>query len=437
MKILFYNKKLLRGCWLLLVLLSCKKERDTLPPQITIYSPVENSSFDIPAYINISAHIKEDKKIESINAEILNENQQIIASAAVDVGNYPDNKNINLNTTIYIDDRLLPSGNYHVRIKANDGTNHTSRYKKIYIHELTKELKDVLIFRKINSNLLSVEKLHQNNFLPVLSINTDFGFSSFCNRYQQLVIGGSYTGNISSYNYPQYDVAWQLPALNNPGQPYYYFLHHNKSEDLLYIGYSLGYIKAVNRFGNNMVYVALPNNFNPHICLENDGKIYAYLKEINGNQQKLNVYYKQSGALKNTLNINFEIIKLFALENGLIAALVNENNVGKIKLYNETGNNFYEPIPSSFSSFTDGLQTPFGLIYALSNNEIVVYNHAQNQIIPLTAFGGSAIQYNPLQNELYIANGNTLSVINASNGVINTQHTATGNISSVLLLFNK
>lgn len=422
---------------LILFIYSCKKEHDPFPPKVIINVPVENSSFTIPAFINISATINDETKIETINAEVLNENQQIVSAVAVNVNNYPDNKNIQLNTTIAIDNRLLPSGNYFVRIKASDGKNTTSRYKKIYLNELQRELKEVLIMRKINTNLLSVEKLHQNSFQQVLLINTDYGNASFSSRHQQLVIGGTYTGNITGYNYPAYTTAWQLPALNNPGQPYYLFLHNNQQEDLLYIGYSLGYIKAVNQFGSNLVHITLPYNFNPYTCLENNGKIYTYLNEINGNQKKFNIYYKQSGTIKNTLPINFEIVKLFALENGIIGAIVNENNTGKIKLFNENNTNFFEPVPSAYSSFNDAVQTPSGLIYAINNNEIIAYNYAQNQLIPVSGLGGSKIKYNAIQNELYVINTNTLYVINASSGIYINQYNAISNIDDVLLLYNK
>ena len=83
METLFNIKKLLRGLAVLLILCSCKKEQDTMPPQIIIHTPTENSSFNIPAHINITASIKDETKIESIHAEILNENQQIVAAVAV------------------------------------------------------------------------------------------------------------------------------------------------------------------------------------------------------------------------------------------------------------------------------------------------------------------------------------------------------------------
>ena len=104
---------------------SCKKDEDENPPRITNISPEAGSMYNTFDTIFVSALIEDDRNIEFVGVDILNQDQIPVLSP---FGFRPGRATYNLNTGIIIDNIQLTSGPHFVRITAEDGRNTTREF---------------------------------------------------------------------------------------------------------------------------------------------------------------------------------------------------------------------------------------------------------------------------------------------------------------------
>ena len=102
----------------MLVVLSCTKVTDEIDPQIIIESPVEFTSFNLPDTMLIKAVVSDDNNVESIKISVTDENFVTVFGAY----SYPPSGNpTNIEDELVIDDVLMESGIYYLKIRVYDG----------------------------------------------------------------------------------------------------------------------------------------------------------------------------------------------------------------------------------------------------------------------------------------------------------------------------
>ena len=95
---------------------SCKK-KDTIPPVVTINSPLNNEIFQIPCNINIIGSTEDNRNIDRIEIDLVSENSaSIVQKLEIDV----DTSYLEFDISLVINDRLLNSGNYYLNVKSYD-----------------------------------------------------------------------------------------------------------------------------------------------------------------------------------------------------------------------------------------------------------------------------------------------------------------------------
>ena len=95
------------------IFFSCKKDKDTSPPVISILEPKANTSYGISDLIYVEAKISDDVQLFSASIQLLNEDltpAQSISNTAA------QGKNFSLNKEYEIYDSELSSGNYYLNL---------------------------------------------------------------------------------------------------------------------------------------------------------------------------------------------------------------------------------------------------------------------------------------------------------------------------------
>ena len=120
--------------------LSCAK-KDNDAPVISIISPMENTSYQLPASIVISGNVIDDHNINNIKINIVDENQSPIST---EINITIDSLEYQFEESFQINERLLNSGTYYVNVKAFDEENNlSSSYRSIQISEIPRVLKSI------------------------------------------------------------------------------------------------------------------------------------------------------------------------------------------------------------------------------------------------------------------------------------------------------
>ena len=122
---------------ILCVLGSCQKQ-DKIPPRINVISPLNNTSFQIPCVVQVEGEVHDNQSLSRIEISIVDENLVPVTTA---ISQNISGDQFEFNEQFIINDRLLQSGNYFVKVSVEDEEgNLNSSYTTVSLSEVTREL---------------------------------------------------------------------------------------------------------------------------------------------------------------------------------------------------------------------------------------------------------------------------------------------------------
>ena len=118
---------------ILCVLGSCQKQ-DNVPPRIDVNTPLNNTSFQIPCVVQVEGDVNDDESLYRIEISVVDENSLPVTTT---ISQNISGDQFEFNEQFIINDRLLTSGNYFVKVNVEDeAENSNSSYTPITISEV-------------------------------------------------------------------------------------------------------------------------------------------------------------------------------------------------------------------------------------------------------------------------------------------------------------
>ena len=99
---------------ILCVLGSCQKQ-DNVPPIINVNTPLSNTSFQIPCMVQVEGDVSDNQSLSRIEISIIDENSRPVTTA---ISQNISGDQFEFNEQFIINDRLLQSGNYFVKVSV-------------------------------------------------------------------------------------------------------------------------------------------------------------------------------------------------------------------------------------------------------------------------------------------------------------------------------
>ncbi|MCD4745629.1 MAG: hypothetical protein K8R58_04965 [Bacteroidales bacterium] len=428
-----FLNKLLIAIILFIIVVSCKKDKDTLDPVISFYSPFDSQQFSVSDTILIEAKVADDKIIENIKVVLVNENFIPVLNAIYIT---PTSNTYNISMIYPLYDLYMESGIYYVLIRAFDGTNSKNQYQKILLDEIPQQIDGVIVLTQAKSHDIEVLKLDSSfAFNSLFFIDGDYSASAVSSRYNQLYVTGHYHLSLKAFDLKNYEVDWFVEPFINP--PYYDYdcLYYS---DFLYVSFYNYYIKAYDsngsdRFSATLSYDELPSKIFRH----NDYVIIDKQSKVGGNTY-ISVYYFISGVLKQELNFDYKVVDFFTKDNDNIYVLANSYNQGTLKIYDLSFNNIFESFSMPEGKILSAEQIDYTKILIAYENTVYHYESVFNILttfIPdVTAY---KIQYDKLNKHVYIAENQKVSVYTYPEAVLKNTVTIADSILNIHLLYNK
>ncbi len=390
---------------ILLVAFSCKKVTDDIDPGIIIEFPLENESFNLPDTMFIKAVVSDDKNIESIQIVITNE----LFIPVFGGYSFPPNGNpTTIEDELVIDDILMESGVYYLKIKAFDGVNSKNAYRKIYINEVARELENVIIITK-NTGNLDVQSIDPGFSLSTLfSVNGFYEVSEINSRYQLLYVAGRYYDNLNAFDLIKNEKEWTIEGKNNPPLPYFRNLY--LSNDILYVSNSESEIRAYNDALVNIATAVLQANRVPGKCIEQGDYLISEAKEIAGVHSYLLSFFTVSGSLYNERLIDMDVIGLFPRGENQVYVVANNSADGGVFVYDIQSNGLDE-IRTFAGDMVIGSEfvDENNLLIAFADG-VYLYKYSFNSLTAFVAnISVGTMSFDKLANILYIAESNKVS----------------------------
>ena len=418
----------------ILILFSCKKDTDNKEPRITITNPYENQQFTALDTIPVIAEIEDETTLKHINITLTDNNKIPVLNT---VSIIPQNKKVNISVPYILDNINLTSGNYYICINASDGINSHYTYRGININGIERKLTYTYIFTYKNSNTIHVSHINSTGDTQQLfDISSDFCSAAICSRHQLFYTAGKSFGDVSAFEVADNSLKWSLPVVSNP--PFPYFTNIGCYNDILYVAFYDGFIKAYNNNGSITVTAQSSAGSYPVKLFANSSYLFADHAFYSGSARIFGVYYLVSGALKQFINTNYSVVDIFEKDNDNVFIFANFGGQGIIRLFSISGNGTWEPHTVPSGKINDVLQINENTYIIAHESGLYKYIYNSNSLISfISGINASSVKFDDISSDVYVSVGNKLLIYDyLSHSLINTI-TTTDSILDFQLLYNK
>lgn len=422
---------------LIMIVFSCKKDKDESSPSIIFHSPAENQSYNVFDIATVNATVIDDNKIVSINVNLL-DNQHNNAHAAVSV-NVSSSPSFTFNIAYYLDNIHLETGIYFLQITAFDGENTSRKIQQIFITEAPKVLKSVYVTSMLNSsatsisiidtttNMLNVYRTFSGDYLAAAS-NSYFQYYYKCGN-----INGAFNGVDLTYDLLKFTINPTVTSMP-------FFTGFYSTQKTNYVALRSGYIRGYDYLGN-IVYGAnaISGNYAEQL-ITNSNYLIAEEKDLTTGIGTLATYYP-SGSLQQQMSLNQDVLAFCEKDYANVFVFGNSAGQGVIQLFDRTNNFLWNPYPSplatgSILSVVQISSTDY--LIAHSNGTIYKYQYQITSLLPyLSGYTAVQLKYDDVNNHLYIVEDGKITVVNYNTLAVEKTLLSSEHIKSVDLLYNK
>ncbi|MDQ3047531.1 MAG: hypothetical protein M3R27_08300 [Bacteroidota bacterium] len=403
---------------------SCKKDKDTEAPDITINTPYENQFYSVFDVINVTASVSDNKQLTEVSVNLLNADQ---VPAYLTFPINVSSPSASVNFAYALDDIHLEGGMYYLHIFATDGENDAHAYQKIYIAAVPKVLKKLVVTTASSSSQTNVS-LVDSTFSALSFYHTFSGdyIGSYASSYYQKIYNcGEYTGHFSGIKLEDHSVSFDISPFIS-AVPYFTGMY--SSEKVNYISRYDEVLKGYDHTGA-VVYNAqsMPGYFIKK-CILNDNNIIAEEQEKVSGVKKLVAFYPSGVAMQNS-SLNQDVVAFCEKNSSSVFVFGNSAGQGKIQLYDRINNNLWDPYPFSLDPgmITSAVKIDEDTyLIGHSNGTIYKYKYTSSSLTPyLTGYNAIQLLYEELSNQVYVVQtGSITSFYYPSATLVNTVSSA-------------
>lgn len=413
---------------------SCREPKDEVWPEVIIEFPTANSYYSPGDTIILKADFSDDITLSYVKISLVDAyDNPVIAPVSIT----PSSNPYHLDAEMVIDDASLKGGIYNLRFQASDGVNTTSKFVKVNIDELDRKLLFTVVVSVEGSNQVRIQRIDSAGvFQSIYLYQGDYAASAVSNAFGMLFFSGKVITDLQAFNLAENERLWSVPCEQSPTGHWFETLKFSYPWLLVsqYDGYVRGYDRqGVQQFKSQLV----ANTYAESVFLSGD-LVIASLKEYSTANRQLAVFHVSGGKLIDLQSLGF--IPVGFGKAGVNKAFVfgNEGSDGVIALYdlNESTLTVINRVRGKTISSVDMMSD--NVFYLSAGNELYRYTYLNNSVFPLASgFENGRIACENLKEQLYVASGNKLFLVNAQNGSADTSWQFNDEILDVHLLYNK
>lgn len=415
----------------ILIIISCKKEKDGLKPIITLSSPIENQKFEVFESIPVIGTVEDDSKIELIKISLVDEEQKPVAPAITIT---PGENKTSFNKGILLDDIQMKSGNYFVVITASDGINEKKLFQKVFILEAPRKRIGVFV---ITSNGIStkaelIDSTNQVNFYT--SFSGDYSGSSVSSYYQTLTVAGYKTGDLNCVSLKDKSFKWKVPTTS---QAYPTFTDLEYFDKLNYTSFYNGLIKAYDNNSAISMSFSSYSGFYSKRIITIDNHLVSFQESFSNSNKRLVTYNKNTGFLYHNLSIDYEVIDFCQKSQKEIFVFGNSGNNGLLRIYYSEENGQWEPLAMPAGKISSAIKLNETTYMFANNNGLYTYQYMPNGTFLFKAGNFSKVIYDELNNLIIAVENNQVNYYDYSTRNLISSFSFSEDIKNIHLWYNK
>ncbi|MCU0436156.1 MAG: hypothetical protein MUC87_22055 [Bacteroidia bacterium] len=402
--------------WLLVlvVLWSCRRQNDEEPPRISFIQPA--------AGINVSAFDTLRLVIKVSDNEMLSEcGIRVVNSALVPV--FPEvvqslsGREDTVRMNYVLNDARVPSGTCYIEVRVSDGPNNARQYRQIQFAEAPLQLLGLCYATQNTSNQTGIYRC-DTSWQPQL-ISQQPGVCSdvaVSNWWQQVYMSTGNSGILRAEPLENTASSWQVNIPQGPPTAWSSIYEHNRRIWAAQFGDEL--IRAFDQAGTSVYNVACGAGMRPY-KLGGTGR-YVVAAEHDAPQavKQLEVFDILTGAAIHFYPLTIDVVAIEPVDSVSVFVYGNSAGQGYAYLYNCLTNTAWQPYTIASGLEVRGACRVDGNTQLLSMSNGTVQKFTLNPLgmIPwLTATQPGKINYDVVNNQVFIADGTSIGIYQYTN----------------------
>ena len=309
-----------------------------------------------------------------------------------------------------IPDENLNTGNYYLKIQANDDYNYKNEFIKIYLEAAPTKLEQIVVLTESGNNQINVSGITNfETIVELFSIEGDYSASEISSEHHKLFISGIEKINLQAYDLTTNQLDWEKGII--PHWPM-----HNSGclhfDEWLYVTFDyrniFGYdYKGIEKYNSEVEDFEAPGRIYKH-----NNYILTDIQKKNGTNPFISIFHAASGVEANRLNTTFEVVNFISLSDDIVLIIANTDENAYIGEYN-VKSNILKDLIFTETQFLSSVGINSSTIYISTSDNISLYNPNSNVLTPvLQEQGVKHMVYEKISDLLIISTNNELLLLN-------------------------
>lgn len=424
----------LAGLSAILLLASCKKDKDDTPPTVVIIEPAAGTTISIPDTLNIRVQVSDEHVVRSLTVELSNAANTIVASAGTrDLNNSAGTYTFSLPLT----NERLPSGTYTIVARASDGTNDGRGFLRLNVLEAPLRLRAIFLAPPFSTNTTTITHIDSLGQPSTFATVQDFNGIAVDSYSQHLFVAGSQYAPFHAFPTALAANGWQVPSPTNDQPEQFTAVTVDPLDRRLYFATRDGFIRGFTGEGAQQFTAQCLPDHRCEAIVVLETEVATWQRAIVGGASRI-VTYTVAGTIYEQLPVEHDRVALFHRSGTSLIHFANANGSGLIEHINITdgGTPDIHTFNGEMIRAVVRLDT-HRYIIALTDR-LIRWDHQAQQATPLTTgITTDAMAYEAATGALYIAEGSTLITLDPNSGAIVNSLPTGSAIGHILPLLNR
>lgn len=414
---------------LAMLIMSCERESDSVPPVVEYLAPEPLSLISLPDTLTVKANITDDKVLKLVVLNLLNENK---IPCVMGQYYYPETKDFLLNSIIPLEDKGLKSGLYEIQIVAFDGENTNFEYREIELREIQLAIDGYIVLTAPLGFTTNVFRLN-NDFSAdtQLVIPETFHLCGIHSSWQEFFFVTGEPSVITAYDPESFQVMWEVHAA--PPRPEFTGIFPDA--DLLFATAN-GDAGIISGTGNIILRTPVyPDMTITHIAAD-ENYIYTAHRSLSGDIDQLTVYYRITGFQMDERKLPVAISGLAPLESSVLV-FMNESPGIQWAEYDpeELTLTYIDDLPQEILKGIEMI--PEYRMFLLTERCVMVYNYLTGQISDFTDQPYDFCRYDEYSDVVFMGKDKTVTGIALLTGSLVKEIEFQDKVVDFQILYNK
>ncbi len=396
------------GIIIMLHLGSCEKEEELPSPRIFIDNPVEQQLIQSLDTVLVRAQIEHTGTLQWVEVELVDLEYRTVSAKQRYTGALARS---NFEGLLIMDMPLMEGGAHYVAVRANDGRKTGSGFKRVQVSPVPRKLDRVLMALRSSFNISILAKEAGEAWETLFGKAIDCRGVALNYRQNILATVGGETGNLDFHEMEEYSVVNSLQGFGTPSTPFFlgvqYDRRHEEFQVLMREPRLRVYDKsAMPSAGFELIFDHIPSA----VFAVND-HYYTIERPIGIPSMRL-VKYTRIGVRLSILEVEGEVKGMFARNEGEIFVWENHPDGCKLRMLSDNSQLIADIFQRPGESLEAVVQIQPGIFLFLTDQGLYRYNYSNGGTVPLGShISGQRMYYEPLDQLLYVSNGEVLDVL--------------------------